>query len=91
MGMLIFQLHLPHIIPNSMQALCALSHSEITFRKAPFPYQHVSFTPQQMTRLPSQKHICLFVPVLDGDSISEMYFQMTSVLPVRYLLLLLQL
>ena len=40
--MLIFQRHLPHVIPNSMQALCALSHSEITFRKAPFPYQHVS-------------------------------------------------
>ena len=27
--MLIFQLHLPHVIPNSMQALHALSHSEI--------------------------------------------------------------
>ena len=39
-GMLIFQRHLPHVIPNSMQALRALSHSEITFRKAPFPYQH---------------------------------------------------
>jgi len=25
--MLIFQLHHPHVIPNSMQALCALSHS----------------------------------------------------------------
>jgi len=31
--MLLFQLHLPHVIPNSMQALYALSHSEITFRK----------------------------------------------------------
>ena len=40
--MLIFQLHLPHVIPNSMQALHALSHSEITFRKAPFQYQQVS-------------------------------------------------
>ena len=30
-GMLIFQCHLPHVIPNSIQALCALSHSEITF------------------------------------------------------------
>ena len=27
--MLIFQLHLPHVIPNSMQALHSLSHSEI--------------------------------------------------------------
>ena len=41
-GMLIFQCHLPHVIPNSMQALRSLSHLEITFRKAPFPYQHVS-------------------------------------------------
>ena len=40
--MLIFQLHLPHVIPNSMQALHALSHLEITFRKAPSQYQHVS-------------------------------------------------
>ena len=40
--MLIFQLHLPHVIPNSMQALHALSQSEITFRKAPSQYQHVS-------------------------------------------------
>ena len=40
--MLIFQLHLPHVIPNSMQALHALSHSEITFRKALSQYQHVS-------------------------------------------------
>ena len=27
--MLIFQLHLPHVIPNSMQTLHTLSHSEI--------------------------------------------------------------
>ena len=40
--MLMFQRHLPHVIPNSMQALRSLSHLEITFRKAPFPYQHVS-------------------------------------------------
>ena len=32
--MLIFQLHLPHVIPNSMQALHALNHSEITFWKS---------------------------------------------------------
>ena len=44
MEVLIFQLHLPHVIPNSMQALHALSHSEITFRKAPSQYQHVSLT-----------------------------------------------
>ena len=30
--MLIFQLHLPHVIPNSMQAIHALSHSEIIER-----------------------------------------------------------
>ena len=29
--MLIFQLHLPRVIPNSMQALRALSHSEISW------------------------------------------------------------
>ena len=29
--MLIFQLHLPHVIPNSMQVLCALSHSFINY------------------------------------------------------------
>ena len=80
--MLIFQLHLPHVIPNSTQALCALSHSEITFWKAPFPYQHVSLMPQQMTRLPSQRQICpLISPVLDDGRIFEMYFQMTSLLP----------
>ena len=53
--MLIFQLHLPHVIPNSIQALCALSHSEITFRKAPFPYQHISLMLPQMPKLPSQR------------------------------------
>jgi len=37
--MLIFQLHLPHV---SIQALHALSHSEITFWKAPSHFQHVS-------------------------------------------------
>jgi len=37
--MLIFQLHLPHVIINSTQALCALSHLQITFQKAQF---HIS-------------------------------------------------
>ena len=32
---LIFKLHLPHVIPNSMQALHALSHLEITVWKGP--------------------------------------------------------
>ena len=52
--MLIFQLHLPHVIPNSMQALHALSHSEITFRKAPSQYQHVSLMlpPEDKTAFP---------------------------------------
>ena len=35
-------LRLPHVIINSMQALCALSHLQITFRKALF-IQHVLF------------------------------------------------
>jgi len=51
---LIFQLHLPHVIPNSMQALCALSHSGISFQKAPFPYQHVSLKFQLMPEQLSQ-------------------------------------
>ena len=89
--MLIFQRHLPHVIPNSMQALSALSHSEITFRKALFPYQHVSLTPQLMTRLPSRRQICLLIPVVGDGRIFGMYFQMTSLLPAGCLLLLLQL
>ena len=32
LDMLIFQLHLPHVIPNSMQALHALSHLEIIIK-----------------------------------------------------------
>jgi len=39
--MLMFQLHLPHVIRNIMQGLCALSHSEITFQKVASQYQHV--------------------------------------------------
>ena len=58
--MLIFQLHLPHVIPNSMQALHALSHSEITFRKAPFPYQHVSLKFPLMIAPPYQMRICFY-------------------------------
>ena len=34
--MLIIQLHLPHVIINSVQALRALSHLRITFQKAQF-------------------------------------------------------
>ena len=34
--MLMFQLYLPNVITNSMQALCALSHLQIAFWKAPF-------------------------------------------------------
>jgi len=60
--MLIFQLHLPHVIPNGMQALRALSHSEITFRKAPSQYQHVSLKLGQMTKLLSQKLNCHLIP-----------------------------
>ena len=57
-GMLIFQRHLPHLTPNSMQALRALSHSEITFWKAPFSYQHISLMLQLMTRLPKGRFVC---------------------------------
>ena len=61
--MLIFQLHLSHVIPNSMQALHALCHLEIAFWKAPFSYQHASLMPQQMTRLPSQRQILCWMMV----------------------------
>ena len=88
--MLIFQLHLPHVIPNSMQALCVLSHSEITFRKAPYQYQFVSLTPQQMTKLPSQRMICHLTPWLTRDKTFEKWLLMTSLLPVRCLLLFIQ-
>ena len=40
--MLIFQLHLPHVIPNSMQALCDLSHSEIIKVGVAYVNIHVS-------------------------------------------------
>ena len=40
--MLIFQLHLPHVIPNSMHALCALSHSEIIKVGVAYVNIHVS-------------------------------------------------
>jgi len=53
--MLIFQLH---VVPNSMQALHALSHLEITFWKAPFPYQHVSLKLQLMPEQLSQMKTC---------------------------------
>ena len=39
--MLIFQPHLSHIITNSWRPLHDLSHLQIIFRKARFPYQHV--------------------------------------------------
>ena len=51
--MLILLLHLRHVIPNSMQELHALNDSEITFQKAPFPYQHVSLKDPMMTKQPS--------------------------------------
>ena len=67
--MLIFQRHLPHVIPNSMQALHALSHSEITFRKAPFPYQHVSLKVQLMTEQLFQMKTC-YCRQMDGGKTS---------------------
>ena len=65
--MLIFQLHLPHVIPNSMQALHALSHSEITFRKAPSQYQHVSLKQLRTVRL-SRKRIGCCPQVINGKT-----------------------
>ena len=85
--MLIFQLHLPHVIPNSMQALHALSHSKITFRKAPSQYQHVNLMlPQKKTKLLSQSTFCLLCPVKNEGKIFEMYWQMTSLLLARFLM-----
>ena len=69
--MLIYRLHLPHVIPNSMQALCALSHSLITFQKAPSQYQHVTMKFEQMTALLSQRIICHLNPWLDEDKFLE--------------------
>ena len=73
--MLILQLHLSHVIPNSMQALCALSHSENKFQKAPFQYQHVSLMLEQMAKLLSQKMICYLIPWLDGGRTFGMLLQ----------------
>jgi len=64
--MLIFQLHLPHVTPNSVQALHALSHSEITFWKAPFPYQHVRLKFQLMPEQLSQMKTCYWYQMSDG-------------------------
>ena len=72
--MLIFQLH---VITNSMQALCALSHSQITFRKAPFPYKHVSLKYHQLIGQSIQKLIC---PVLPDGKTDEKYFHLTNLL-----------
>ena len=80
--MLIFQRHLPHVIPNSMQALHALSHSEITFQKAPSQYQHVSLKLLQRTKLLLRMKIC---SVLDDGKIFGRYFQMTNLLPAKCL------
>ena len=82
--MLIFQLHLLHVIPNSMQALHALSHSEITFRKAQFPYQHVSLKVSLMTGQLSRMRACSRHQLCSGK-IYEMYSLRTSMLPVECL------
>ena len=52
-----FQLHLLHVIPNSMQELHALSYSEITFRKALSQYQHVSLTLPEENKTAAPKAI----------------------------------
>jgi len=88
--MLIFQLHFPHVIPNSMQALCALSHLEITFRKAPSQYQHVSLKLGQMTKLLSEKLNCHLIPWFVKSKTFGMLLLMTNLLHSIYLLLLLQ-
>ena len=80
--MLIFQLRLTHVIPNSMQALHSLSHLEITFRKAPFPYQHLSLKVSLMTEQLSQMRTCSRHQ-LCGGKIYERYFLRTSMLPVE--------
>ena len=64
--MLIFQHHLPHVISNSMQALLALSHLEITFQKTPSQHQHASLKLPQRTKLLLQIRIC---PVMDDGKI----------------------
>ena len=52
--MLTSQLHLPYVITNSMQPLHALSHLNITFRKAQSQYLHVSLKFGPLTELLSQ-------------------------------------
>ena len=81
--MLIFQLHFPHVISNSMQALHALSHSEITFRKTSFLYQHVSLKFPLMIGQPYQMRIC-FHHQLGDDKTSERLLQMTNQLLAIY-------
>ena len=66
--MLIFQRHLLHVIFNSMQALHAPSHLEITFRKPPFSYQHVSLKVQLMTEQLSQMKTCYRRQMGDGKT-----------------------
>ena len=65
--MLIFQLHL---IPNSMQALHALSHSEITFWKAPSQYQHVSL--KQLKTVQLSRMMIYYCLQVFGDKIFGM-------------------
>jgi len=64
--MLIFQLHLPHVIPNSMQAL----HSEITLWKALSQYQHVSLKQLKTVQLSQMRIFCCLQ--LYDDKTSEM-------------------
>ena len=48
-------LHLPHVIINSMLALRALSHLQITHRKAQFHINKYCLKMDQMTELQYQK------------------------------------
>ena len=50
-GYVDISLYLPHVIINSMQALCALSHLQITHQKAQFHINMYYLKIDQMTEL----------------------------------------
>ena len=59
--MLIFQLYLPHVVPNNMQALRALimSYSQITFWRALFHINIYGLKHSGMTKSLYQNYVVL--------------------------------
>ena len=63
---LIFQLHLPLVIINSMQALHALSHLRITFRETQFHINMYCLKHTLGTKHSYQRMFYLYSPVSYG-------------------------